>query len=56
MVEKREVDRDAQLAMLLKYKWQAEIERIVDKVKFMLFQAGNGQRMNNGGVSNDTGR
>ena len=33
MVEKQEVGRDAQLAMLLKYKWQAEIERVIDKVK-----------------------
>ena len=25
--------RDAQLAMLLQHKWQAEIEKVVDKVK-----------------------
>jgi hypothetical protein len=34
MVEKRsEFDRDAQLAILLRYKWRAEIEKAVDKVK-----------------------
>jgi hypothetical protein len=33
MVEKQEIGRDAQLAMLLHHKWQAEIEKAVDKVK-----------------------
>ena len=34
MVEKQsEIDRDAQLAMLQQHKWQAEIEKAVDKVK-----------------------
>jgi hypothetical protein len=33
MVEKQEIGRDAQLAMLLRRKWQAEIERAVDKIK-----------------------
>jgi len=33
MVEKQEIGRDAQLAMLLHHKWQAEIEWAVDKVK-----------------------
>jgi hypothetical protein len=34
MVEKQsEIGRDAQLAMLMRHKWQAEIERAVDKVK-----------------------
>jgi len=35
MVEKQSVTigRDAQLAVLLRHKWQAEIERAVDKVK-----------------------
>lgn len=34
MVEKQsKIGRDAQLAMLLQHKWQAEIERAVDKVK-----------------------
>jgi len=33
MVEKQEIGRDAQLAMLLHHKWQVEIERAVDKVK-----------------------
>jgi len=34
MVEKQsEIGRDAQLAMLLQYKWWAEMERTVDKVK-----------------------
>ena len=32
MVEKQEIGRDALLAMLLHHKWQAEIERAVDKV------------------------
>ena len=31
--EQSEIGRDAQLAMLLRHKWQAEIERAVDKVK-----------------------
>jgi len=35
MVEKQSVTigRDAQLAMLLRHKWQTEIDRAVDKVK-----------------------
>jgi len=34
MAEKQpEIGRDAQLAVLLHHKWQAEIERAVDKVK-----------------------
>jgi len=35
MVEKQlvTIGRDAQLAVLLRHKWQAEIERAVDKVK-----------------------
>ena len=33
MDEKQEIGRDAQLAVLLQHKWQAEIERAVDKVK-----------------------
>jgi hypothetical protein len=35
MVEKQSatINRDAQLAILLQHKWQAEIERAVDKVK-----------------------
>lgn len=35
MIEKQSatVSRDAQLAMLLRHKWQAEIEKAVDKVK-----------------------
>ena len=35
MVEKlsQVIGRDAQLAMLLRHKWQAEIERAVNKVK-----------------------
>jgi len=35
MVEKQSVTigRDVQLAVLLRHKWQAEIERAVDKVK-----------------------
>ena len=34
MVEKQsEFGRDAQLAILLRHKWQAEIEKAVDKVK-----------------------
>ena len=35
MVEKQSetLGRDAQLATLLQYKWQAEIEKAVDKVK-----------------------
>ena len=34
MVEKQsEIGRDAQLAMLLPHKWQAEIEKAVDNVK-----------------------
>ena len=38
MVEKQsEIGRDAQLAMLLRYKWQAEIERAVDKLKLGIF-------------------
>jgi hypothetical protein len=38
MVEKQsEIGRDAQLALLLQHKWQAEIERAVDKVKLGTF-------------------
>ncbi len=34
MVEKQsEIGRDAQLAVLLRHKWYAEIERAVDKVR-----------------------
>ena len=34
MVEKQsEFSRDAQLAVLLRHKWQVEIEKAVDKVK-----------------------
>jgi len=34
MIEKQsEIGRDPQLAMLLRHKWQAEIEKAVDKVK-----------------------
>jgi len=33
MIEKQEICRDAQLAILLQHKWQAEIEKAVDKVK-----------------------
>ena len=33
MVEKQEIGRDAQLAMLLHHKWRVEIERAIDKVK-----------------------
>jgi len=34
MVEKQsEIGRDAQLSMLMRHKWQAEIERAIDKVK-----------------------
>ena len=41
MVEKQSatIGRDAQLAMLLRHKWQAEIERAVDKVKLGLIPA-----------------
>lgn len=31
--QSKTIGRDAQLAMLLQHKWQAEIERAVDKVK-----------------------
>jgi len=35
MAEKQsEICRDTQLAMLMRRKWQAEIERAVDKIKF----------------------
>jgi len=34
MLEKQsEIGRDTQLAMLMQHKWQAEIERAVDKIK-----------------------
>jgi hypothetical protein len=33
MVEKQEIGRDGQFTVLLQHKWQAEIERAVDKVK-----------------------
>ena len=33
MVESKTMGRDAQLALILRHKWQAEIERVVDKVK-----------------------
>ena len=37
MLEKQSgIDRDAQLAMLLQHKWQAEIEKAVDKVKMSI--------------------
>jgi hypothetical protein len=37
MVEKHsEIGRDAQLAVLLRHKWESEIERAVDKVKLGL--------------------
>jgi len=40
MVEKQsEIGRDAQLTMLLQHKWQAEIERVVDKVKMGIVPA-----------------
>jgi len=32
--------RDAQLAILLRHKWQAEIEKAVDKVKLGIIPAG----------------
>ena len=39
MLEKQsEIGRDAQLAMLLRHKWHAEIERAVDKVKLGVVQ------------------
>ena len=31
--EQSQIGRDAQLALLLRHKWQAEIEKAVDKVK-----------------------
>ena len=31
--QSKTIGRDAQLAILLRHKWQAEIERAVDKVK-----------------------
>jgi len=31
--QSKTIGRDTQLAMLLRHKWQAEIERAVDKVK-----------------------
>ena len=36
MVETQEIGRDAQLVILLHHKWQAEIERAVDKVKLRI--------------------
>ncbi|MFC1636448.1 hypothetical protein ACFL5Z_16585 [Planctomycetota bacterium] len=40
MVEKQsEFGRDAQLSMLLRHKWQAEIEKAVDKVKLGVVSA-----------------
>jgi hypothetical protein len=41
MVEKRSetTGRDAQLAMLMRHKWQAEIEKAVDKVKLGIVPA-----------------
>jgi hypothetical protein len=41
MIEKRSatIGRDAQLAMLLRHKWQTEIERAVDKVKLGVIPA-----------------
>jgi hypothetical protein len=35
-----EIGRDAQLALLLRHKWQAEIEKAVDKVKLGIVPAG----------------
>jgi hypothetical protein len=41
MVEtESEIGRDAQLAMLLGHKWQAEIEKAVNKVKLGIVPAG----------------
>ena len=39
MVEKQSatINRDAQLAILLRHKWQVEIEKAVDKVKLGVF-------------------
>jgi len=37
--EHSETGRDAQLAMLLRHKWQAEIEKAVDKVKLGIVPA-----------------
>jgi len=40
MVKKQsEIGRDAQLAMLLRHKWQEEIEKAVDKVKLGIIPA-----------------
>jgi hypothetical protein len=41
MVQKQsEIGRDAQLAVLLRHEWQAEIEKAVDKVKLGIVPAG----------------
>jgi hypothetical protein len=58
MIEKQSatVSRDAQLAMLLRHKWQAEIEKAVDKVKLVLFLSGNERRSISGSGGSGTGR
>jgi hypothetical protein len=38
-IESETIGRDAQLAVLLRHRWHAEIERAVDKVKFGILPA-----------------